>query len=400
MELTKFKESYLKVISESKNDELKNYIRAIVEEVRDSIESIKEDAVDFLRKYVNDPMNRWISAKRFDEILSYFPYQGGKLHRGMNFLDRESYEKFIEDMKDGIVKTQSITSWSRDFDTASQFAITRPTYYFNSVLASAESARQKSGEYMIGYRGVILTTVVPAEVGIDVSESGVGVEDEVILPVGNYKVQISKEFKPFAQQVAGRDPNELIQSISQEQFRSQEEYKKLFHFLLTNNKPENFSSASKQHIFHLLYRKPYTLGNIVYDDPVTYFGYCEVHHRYNFEPFGYTKYFLDQDLKKLRKDADLMLNDVSKTLKPKLAEFGISVVDVKLSIRHIEWILKMASPGAISKYSNVIKSIVAPEKQKLDLSVRDINKITDSKQKSKAIDDYKEKMTRLIHFAS
>jgi hypothetical protein len=95
-----------------------------------------------------------------------------------------------------------------------------------------------------------------------------------------------------------------------------------------------------------------------------------------------------------------MLNDVMKTLKPKLAEFGISVVDVKLTIRHIEWVLKMASPGAISKYTKFIKSIVAPEKQKLDLSVRDINKITDSKQKSKAIDEYKEKITRLIHFAS
>jgi hypothetical protein len=43
---------------------------------------------------------------------------------------------------------------------------------------------------------------------------------------------------------------------------------------------------------------------------------------------------------------------------------------------------------------------VAPEKQKLELSVRDINKITDSKQKSKAIDEYKEKITRLIRFAS
>jgi len=377
---------------------INNYMR--FREIKHFVIESTEDAVDFLRKYVNDPMNRWISADRFDNILSYFPYQGGKLYRGMNFLDRESYEKFLDDIKDGVVKTQSITSWTRDLDTASQFAITRPTYYFNSVLASAESARQKSGEHMVGYRGVILTTVVPAEVGVDVNQSGVGAEDEVILPAGNYKIQIFKEFKPFAQQVAGRDPNELIQSISQEQFRSQEEYKKLFYFLLTNNKPESFSSASKQHIFRLLYRKPYTPGNIAYDDRVSYFGYFEVTPRYNFAPFGLTEYFLDQDLKKLRKDADLMLNDVMKTLKPKLAEFGISVVDVKLTIRHIEWVLKMASPGAISKYTKFIKSIVAPEKQKLDLSVRDINKITDSKQKSKAIDEYKEKITRLIRFAS
>jgi hypothetical protein len=369
-------------------------------EFSDALIESTEDAVDFLKKYVDNPINRWLSAERFDNILSYFPYQGGKLYRGMNFLTQESYEKFLADLQDGVVKTSSITSWTRSVDTASQFAITRPTYYLNAELAAAETAREKAGEHMIGYRGVILSTTVPAGVGIDVNQSGVGAEDEIILPAGDYKIQIAKEFKPFAQQMAGRDPNDILLTIDQKKFQSDSETQKMFQYLIRNNEPDKFSPASKHKIFQLVYNRPYVPGNIVYDDRMTWTNYFYVTPGYNFRSFGYVKYLLDQDLKKLRKDADNILVDIINTLKPKLIEAGISVADAEIIISNIDQVLKMASPGAVSKYTKFIKTIVAPEKQKLDLAVQDINKITDPKQKSDAVRDYKEKITRLIQFAS
>jgi hypothetical protein len=74
MDLTKFKESYLQVISESQDVDLKNYIRAIVEEVL-------EEA------YLDDEGTTSPEAKKIYSLLKKYGYKsfGSKKNVNINF---------------------------------------------------------------------------------------------------------------------------------------------------------------------------------------------------------------------------------------------------------------------------------------------------------------------------
>ncbi len=361
-------------------------------------------SIDRLKKYVNDPTYIF-SSDTLNRLIDDFPFDGGVVYRGMNFLDQKSYENFVKDIQDGKLKTATLTSWTRDRDTAHQFAITRPTYHFNNILAAAEKVRIDIGDYMIGYRGLILKTRVQPNIALDVNKSGVAAEDEVILPPGTYTVEIESEEIPYKYKFADNQKiNNQILSFDKNNFS--ESQKNLLLFVLKNKSPEDLSAKTKKHIFNLLYESNRN-SKLAYDISKKS-SFSAIDHRntvrisMGFNPIllHYINIFDQIDRNKLIKDCDTVLKNIITLLNSKMQEdqIDISVDRVELSPL-MSVIIDHASPGMAQKYVNYIKKLVSAKYNELNSSVAQLNKITDRNRKQEEISNFMKKIQNVMNFA-
>lgn len=361
-------------------------------------------SIDRLKKYVNDPTYVF-SSDTLNRLIDDFPFDGGVVYRGMNFLDQKSYENFVKDMQDGKLKTATLTSWTRYRDTAHQFAITRPTYHFNNMLAAAEQARMDIGDYMIGYRGLILKTRVQPNIALDVNKSGVAAEDEVILPPGTYTVEIESEEIPYKYRFTDNQKiNDQILSFDKNNFS--ESQKNLLLFVLKNTRPEDLSAKTRKHIFNLLYdsnRNSKLAYNISKESSFSAFDHRNtVRISTGFNPIllHYINIFDQSDRNKLIKDCDTVLKNTIALLNSKMQEdqIDISLDRVELSPL-MTIIIDHASPSVAQKYVNYIKKLVSAKYNELNSSVAQLNKITDRNQKQEEISNFRKKMQNVMNFA-
>ena len=92
--------------------------------------------------------------------------QGNNLYRGFN-LDTNEAEEFVKGLKDGVLETETVQSWSKDSDRAMEFA----------------AAGTVQAPVLLIAKGVVR--------GVDLNQSGWATEtheEEVVLPSNNYKV--------------------------------------------------------------------------------------------------------------------------------------------------------------------------------------------------------------------
>lgn len=162
--------------------------------ISDRYEGKKLDSIDkALSKFTvagssakGELLNKWDSLmKRYKNDYS------GKVWRGLNFKTKSEYEKFMDTIKDGYIEIDNVTSWSRDKKTAKIFSVTMPTYaefVDHSNIPFYEKERREK-EHVYGYRGVVLQIEIDKGVGIDTSKSDIGIEDEIIIKDGRYKVE-------------------------------------------------------------------------------------------------------------------------------------------------------------------------------------------------------------------
>lgn len=173
-------------------------------------EFLKEDYDDYsdldnvdavLKRYIDNPSigNRAGVANNQEELLKrYGNKKKLRLYRGLNFDTKEDFDNFIDTLNDGEITISSrATSWTRDKETAEQFAQTKPSYmeYMSREKMQQISTQEKELEYVVGYRGVILEIDVDQGQGIDTSLTDFKAEDEIIITKGTFKCKYHSVLK-------------------------------------------------------------------------------------------------------------------------------------------------------------------------------------------------------------
>lgn len=148
-------------------------------------------------------------AREFDDLKKKYPHSGGKLYRGINFSTPKAYLDFRRAIKSGYVTTESISSWTHDASTASQFAQSPQVFQVTSFVLAGYDPNERIN----GFIGVVLVTDVPSGVGIDVNKSPFAKESEVILPAGRYKVVDMIVEKKWKHIVSKLDINQEVVAI-------------------------------------------------------------------------------------------------------------------------------------------------------------------------------------------
>jgi hypothetical protein len=182
------------------------------------------------------------------DLISRYPFEGGVLYRGMNFDTEADWQRFLQSTKNGtLYSAGGISSWSTREDVAAKFSVTRPTYYLNRELMSAESLKRENRDYMIGAAGVVLSLEIGCDSAVDVCKSKHQKEDEVILPPGSYKIKIYKVMRPFMQSITDENYSSVLRDIK---CLSDPAERKMFDHI--TNRFDAFSDSDKEHIFTLI----------------------------------------------------------------------------------------------------------------------------------------------------
>lgn len=341
-----------------------------------------------LKKYIEDPMNSYGVRQYVDELKTKYPIvENTTVYRGLNFKTKERYDEFINNLKDNdnFYDVLSISSWSPNKSTAEDFAYSEQTYGVPSLdLLNAYSKAKKENEKMVGYRGVILTTVVDPGYGIDVRKSGFGSESEIILLKGSYKVKI-EIIKSYKDKISDNEtnPNEVIMATTKEESKDDTSF---FKWILTNINPSELTDESKHKIFELV------SYNINYGSEAF---------KSRFDTRTNIRIYYNTKLYDLNEKGFLLPLDASN-----LKKQGIEALKhfMEVAIKHpnhkidtfsdIQYLVRFCDFE--NEWSDFIK-MYGDEYRNRSNTVRDINKISDPKEKSKAIDDYKNDIMAILN---
>lgn len=218
-----------------------------------------DDPVDrAIAQYVLDPMYSFEVAGVIDQAIErYGNESAGVVYRGLNFSEKEDFDKFVADVQDGIVEFDSISSWAPTRGTAEQFARTKPSHMeFMSPAAWGEISKQsKAKERITGYRGVILSTTIEAGVGLDMQRTEYGSEREIILPGGKYRVEI-EEIKTFKDILSDSSVDAEVAKLVAGGSLDEKETGAFLEYMFAH-KPTEFSDKSKAGVFRLVNPEPF-----------------------------------------------------------------------------------------------------------------------------------------------
>ncbi len=161
-----------------------------------------DPSISWLKKYLHQGLDKWPSDAIINELLVKFGNDERiTIYRGMNFRSKDEWNKFMNDFDGKRYKVNGISSWSPDKLTAQQFAHVRPTYFPDKETFEQERTAREDNEKLRGYRGVIIKSIVEPHSVIDIRKSGVGYENEVLLPTGTYDCEIIDVIKPYRETV-------------------------------------------------------------------------------------------------------------------------------------------------------------------------------------------------------
>lgn len=218
-----------------------------------------DDPVDrAIAQYVLDPMYSYEIAEVIEQAVKRYGNESpGVVYRGLNFSDKEDFDKFVADVRDGVVEFDSISSWAPDRRTAEQFARTKPSHMeFMSPEAWGEISKQsKAKERITGYRGVILSTTIKAGVGLDMQRTEYGAEREIILPGGKYRVEI-EEIKTFNDILGDSSVDAEVAKLVAGGSLDKKETHAFLEYMFAH-RPTEFSDKAKAGVFKLLSPKPF-----------------------------------------------------------------------------------------------------------------------------------------------
>ncbi len=164
------------------------------------------DLIEILKNYTRNEVPIY-SEDIFEELKSMFPNEEDMtVYRGINFDTKEDYDSFLNDFKknNGYI-SDNCAGFSPSYDTAYDFSTTTKTYFPTLEIMQSSSRRRLLKEKISGFRGIILKSNVKKGEVIDVRESGVGIEPEVLFaPNKLIKCEI-EIIKPFRELVEEKD---------------------------------------------------------------------------------------------------------------------------------------------------------------------------------------------------
>lgn len=210
-----------------------------------------EDTLEKLQKYIHDAGMAFLNNDEIEELLTDYPLdQNTLVYRGLHFDSKEDFTKFISTIKNNKIVFKGYSSWSPDRLTGMSFALTKPTNDIRLLgkdFFSAREERIRKKDYLAGY-GVVLSTVAHANQAIDVSDTGLGQESEIIIPAGSFTVKVDKILRPHEDTAKEVDINQYIQA--QRGLNPQDEKLEysLMQYILQNYE-SHLTDKSKRHLF-------------------------------------------------------------------------------------------------------------------------------------------------------
>jgi hypothetical protein len=307
----------------------------------------------------------------------------------------------MEETKNGTVYSGRTSSWALHPTTAKQFAITWPTYHFNRELAYAEQTRTDNHEWMLGYRGVILKYECPANIAIDLNGTDLVYEDEIILPRGTYApIAIVEEFKPFSQEINKDNFEEQFKAIKSLSSSDYEEFdKQKFRYIL-HHFQNNFSDEARRYLAKVIGipAKGECLDEYrPYNDKYSYrTAQYLTHDNIPYNLLTYYGLLMPEDQQRVVN----LVNQVWKQRINKLneafasgADIGNLTVDMNGSVQFEKTI---ADPALVQRFKKLINDRVGEAYRGMSKEVTDINRITDENEQRKAINNYRDKVERIM----
>jgi hypothetical protein len=343
-----------------------------------------------LYDYVREQKNHF-DEKTIEILIKRYPNDKTTIYRGINFIDKDSYDKFINKFTKPL-KINNISSWSEDLSTAKQFAITQPSYSLNPIIMQTYQKAQDEKEELTGYRGVIFKLELKPSTAIDATKSPYSIESEVILPPGEYEISIFKILKPFKEIISNQeiDINDQVQKITSEILNNDNSTKKLFDYILHHH-INDLNDKSKNHLFKLYQPKIidviHKLDKNEYDK--TFPNQLSLYMPYTYINMAYKGYFnknnteiAKKQIRQLLKNAILIIKkhwyeDV-KLQKPQLLDLA-KFVDMETEI------LNAYKDTFGQAYSNLSKN-----------AVKNINNISDPKKRKEEIEKFSEKIKNIL----
>lgn len=353
------------------------------------VDTQHDSAEKWLSDYTLQGMDKWPSADVVETLQDRYGYKGGKLYRGLNFRDKEQWEQFLADTENGTkLTTGGISSWSPSEREARSFAITRPTYFLNRELMQDEDTKNKNKDYMIGHAGVIMTLTVGPDIGIDVSKSNHGKETEVIMPGGEYTIEIHKTMKPFKSSITNDNFKQEFMSIKSIKGDDNKHAQQKFEHIMFHYK--EFDEQMSHHLFGLITESLDVKHYVAIHETANYKDdkELEIVVQWNI-PVSFF-YYYDLLLPSDRKQIDSKLTDTVDMLDDdylaKIANYDLTTTkfDIRVS-RSLQLAMQMerVQPKFIRHIRNTIGNRYA--KMNSRENVRSINNIKDPEAKMDAI---------------
>lgn len=171
-------------------------------------EILRENPYDDLEQYVRH--NTTIPSS-IGELIPRHPFGGGTVYRGLSFISQANYDRFMEGIEGGVFTNPMDSSWTTNLATAQEFATMEKSYDPTPSVMAGMKMMGKTGDFTYAYGGVVISTVLPDGVALDVSAAlENSAESEVIVPRGKYQVEIAEVIVPYRRQY---DTPEKIQQL-------------------------------------------------------------------------------------------------------------------------------------------------------------------------------------------
>jgi hypothetical protein len=362
---------------------------------------IADPALKWLAKYTYENLDKWPSGEIIDDLQKRYPANPGVIYRGMNFGSKTEYDNFFSKF-DGQVQARiefnGVSSWTRNADDAKQFAITQPTYFLNREVMVAHGEMTKAKEKLAGYRGLVISMDLPPHTGIDVDQTGVGHESEVVVPSGTWLVKIHQVVKKYSEHLADGDvtPDQVILGASRKQLTAAS-YPASFVDHVMHHHSHKLSAETRNHVFNQLWPKQGVAPFMYSAEPASRWGES-VPDRIDFV-YGIPAlklfelsdqgFFVDPIHKaKIKKLAAAVV----KTALPVLKKYVVQAVSLDLS--PISLAAKIADRS--DAVNSLIKNTLGAEYRRLEKEGQKINQLSDQNQIRRAIEQHSEQLTDLL----
>jgi hypothetical protein len=369
--------------------------------------NLPADLAESLHRWSYDGLKWSLSSEDVRQLIQKTPFEGGDLYRGMNFKTQESYENFMAVTQNGTQYTdEGWSSWTPHEGESHSFAVTWPTYHLNRELMRAEDEKSRNRDHMIGYQGVILKTTVGAGIGADIRPTGFSHESEIILPAGNYPMEIVENFKPFKRSIPDQSTAEqelLAMKSLGTGGRDDLDYKK-FTFILHNF--TEFTDAGRAHLGKLIpvpkevrveleTREGSQYQYRAKGQPVPKYSEVWMYDNIPEEMVAYYPLLLDNGQERIRKFVSAILREKIK----KLSEFIKGNPDINWSLTKINDnsrdIESIADTALLERYRKLLRSKFRSDYKDLDNLVKQINQVNRGEGERKQRDMLEEYTERI-----
>lgn len=228
-------------------------------------ESEENGPLTLLKAYVKNNKAK-LSNSTVKTLIKEYPLEEDSVvYRGLNFDSQEEYDVFIDQIKNGYIKTDGPSSWSRSKGTARQFAKTKPSYMeFMSAASMMGIKNSKDAhEHVVGYRGVILKTTAKMNECLDVNKTPFDAEDEILIPAGKYKVEYEDLLKS-SDKIKKYGIKKILDDIKDTDYKDNAEVKDLIDRISHFNGHE-LDDKQKEKIASIVLKLPFTNAEQLYD---------------------------------------------------------------------------------------------------------------------------------------